>query len=60
MVYQAFVPVSLAVAVLGPLYFSWLLWDRWWLSPVFLATLAMAPMKWVPWAQMCLLWPGVI
>ena len=53
-------PVSLLAAVLVPLYYSWALWDRWWLSPIFVATLLMAPMKWVPWAEMCLVWPGLI
>ncbi|KAL4440317.1 hypothetical protein ABPG75_003318 [Micractinium tetrahymenae] len=60
LLYQAFMPVSLAVTVLLPLYYSWVLWDAWWASPIFLATLVTAPMKWVPWADKCLLWPGLI
>ena len=60
LVWQAFMPVSLAACVLAPLYYSWVLWDNWWVSPIFLATLLTAPMKWVPWAEVCLLWPGII
>ncbi len=60
LLYQAFMPVSLAITVLLPLYYSWVLWDAWWVSPIFLATLITAPMKWVPWADKCLLWPGII
>ena len=40
--------------------YSWVMWDNWWASPVFLATLATAPLKWVPWADKCWLWPGLI
>ncbi|PSC67869.1 putative magnesium transporter NIPA9 isoform A [Micractinium conductrix] len=45
LVWQAFMPVSLAACVLAPLYYSWVLWDNWWVSPIFLATLLTAPMK---------------
>lgn len=40
--------------------YSWVVWDAWWASPVFLATLATAPLKWVPWADKCWIWPGLI
>ena len=40
--------------------YSRVMWDNWWASPVFLATLATAPLKWVPWADKCWLWPGLI
>lgn len=58
--YQVFIPVSVACALAVPLYYAWALWDRWWLSPIFLGTLLMAPLKFVPWAPICLLWPGLI
>jgi hypothetical protein len=60
LVYQAFMPVSFAACVGVPLYYSWVLWDNWWVSPVFLATLLASPLKWVPWADKCLVWPGLI
>lgn len=53
-------PVSFLATVCVPFYYAWLLWDRWWLSPIFLATLATAPLKWVPWADKWLVWPGLI
>ena len=60
LVWQAFMPVSFLAAVAAPLYYAWVLWDDWYVSPVFLATLLTAPMKWVPWADKCLVWPGLI
>ena len=62
LVYQAFVPVSFACAVALPLYYSWVVWDAWWLSPVFVGSLVMAPLKFAPWGwtQFCWVWPGVL
>ena len=59
-IYQAFMPVSFLAAVALPLWYSWVLWDDWWRSPVLLATLLMSPLKWVPWADKCLVWPGLV
>ena len=59
-VYEAFMPVSFLAAVAVPLWYAWVLWDDWWRSPIFLALLLTAPLKWVPWADMCLVWPGLI
>jgi hypothetical protein len=53
-------PVAFLPAVVLPLYYAWLGWDQWWRSPVFLGLLLTAPMKWLPWAEMSLVWPGVI
>ncbi len=58
--YEVCVPVSMVAALAVPLYYAWVLWDRWWLSPVFLAVLFMAPLKFCPWADICLVWPGLI
>ncbi|KAI7837773.1 hypothetical protein COHA_008402 [Chlorella ohadii] len=58
--YQSLMPLSVAAALMVPLWYSWVMWDNWWASPVFLATLATAPLKWVPWADKCWLWPGLI
>lgn len=58
--YQALMPVSFALTVAAPLYYAWVIWDDWWRSPLFLATVLMLPLKWVPWADMCLVWPGLI
>lgn len=60
LLYHAFTPVSVALSAVLPLYFAWVAWDAWWRSPVFLATLLLAPLKWVPWAAPCWLWPGVL
>ncbi|KAI3431497.1 hypothetical protein D9Q98_004548 [Chlorella vulgaris] len=60
LVYEAFVPVTFLAAVALPLYHAWVLWDDWWRSPIFVALLVTAPMKWVPWAEMSLIWPGLI
>jgi hypothetical protein len=56
------VPVSFTLALLLPLYYSWVVWDRWWVSPVFIGMLVMAPFKFVPWgwAYFCWVWPGLI
>lgn len=60
--YQAFIPVSFFCAIVLPLYYSWVTRDRWWLSPVFLGMLAMAPLKFVPWGfpYFCWIWPGLL
>eukprot|EP00887_Chlorella_sp_A99_P002414 scaffold10.g2414.t1 len=62
LVYQAFIPVSFLLSIVAPLYFAWGVWDRWWLSPVLLASLAIAPLKWVPWGggAFCWVWPGLL
>jgi len=53
-------PVSLAVALVAPLVLAWVQQDDWWWSPIFWGTLVTAPMKWVPWAETCLVWPGLM
>lgn len=58
--YEAFVPVSLLVAVLIPLFYAGTLWETWYTSPVFLGLLLIAPVKFVPWAEFCLVWPGLL
>jgi hypothetical protein len=60
LVFEAFMPVAFVPAVLLPLWYAWVLWDDWWRSPVFLGLLLTAPMKWLPWAEMSLVWPGLI
>lgn len=59
-VYELFVPVSVLVALVLPLYYAWVGWDRWWVSPVFLGLLLITPLKFVPWAEICWVWPGLI
>ena len=55
-----FIPVSVIGALVLPLYYAWLLYDKWWLSPIFIALLVMTPLKFCPWAEICLLWPGIV
>jgi len=64
--YQMFVPLSVMCAVVLPLYYSWILYDRWWTSPVVLGMILMSP--WKGFAQLvvgggsgwCLVWPCVV
>lgn len=58
--YELFLPVSVTFALLLPLYFAWVIWDDWWRSPLFVGMAIMAPIKFVPWAEMCWIWPGII
>ncbi len=53
-------PVSFLFALAMPWYYAWVVWDRWWLSPVFLGLALMTPLKFVPWAEFCWVWPGLI
>jgi hypothetical protein len=62
--YEVFVPCSLGFAVLLPLYMSWVLYDRWYLSPMVLGMVLIARLKFAPvgvangvW---CLVWPGLV
>ena len=61
--YEVFVPCSLGFAVLLPLYISWVLYDRWYLSPVVLGMVLIARLKFAPVGVVngfwCFLWPGV-
>jgi len=60
--YEVFVPCSVGVAVLGPLYVSWVLYDRWWLSPVVLGMALVGRWKFCAVGRdvWCLVWPGVM
>ena len=58
--YEVFVPCSVGVAVLGPLYVSWVLYDRWWLSPVVLGMALVGRWKFCALRGWCLVWPGVM
>lgn len=62
LLYHALLPVSFTLSFVLPLYLSWGLWDRWWLSPLFIGTLIMAPLKFPPWATLYFswIWPGLI
>jgi hypothetical protein len=58
LIYEAFVPCSLVLAVLVPMYFNVLMFDEWfkpWKSPITLGMLLAAPLKLVPWASFTLL-----
>lgn len=48
--YEALAPVSVFWAILLPSHAAWVLYDRWYVSPVFLGMLALMPLKFVPWA----------
>ena len=65
-IYEIFVPCSVGVAVVLPLYLSWVLYDRWYLSPIVLGMLGIARWKFALrgftnggdiWSW---LWPGII
>ncbi len=58
--YEMFIPVSVVGALVLPLYYAWVLYDNWWLSPIFIALLVMTPLKFCPLSEICLLWPGII
>ena len=62
--YQVFVPCSLSFAVLAPLYLSWILYDRWYLSPVLLGMALIARWKFAPIGltsnAWCLIWPTLV
>ena len=60
LVYQAFIPLSLSFAVLLPLYFSWVLYDAWWASPIMLGMIIIAPWKFLVRASWHYIWPGLI
>lgn len=45
LLYETFVPLSVTCAVLLPLYFSWILYDRWWTSPILLGMILISPWK---------------
>lgn len=59
LLYQAFVPLSISAAVLGPLYLSWVLYDRWWTSPIVLGMVLISRWKFLVPASWCWIWPGV-
>jgi hypothetical protein len=60
--FHAFTPVSALFNGALPLYAAWALWERWYLSPVFVASLIMWPLKFAPWglAYFSWVWPGVV
>ena len=60
LVYQAFIPLSLSFAVCLPLYFSWVLYDAWWASPIMLGMIIIAPWKFLVRASWNYIWPGLI
>lgn len=45
LLYQTFVPLSVSCAILAPLYCSWILYDRWWTSPILLGMILISPWK---------------
>ena len=45
LIYEVFIPCSVGCAVVMPLYLSWVLYDRWYLSPVVLGMLLVARWK---------------
>ncbi len=62
--YEVFVPCSLGFSVLLPLYISWVLYDRWYVSPVVLGMVLIGRWKFAPvgvangaWS---LVWPGFV
>lgn len=62
LIFQAFTPVSFLCCFILPWYYSWAVWDTWWLSPVFVGTILMAPLKFAPWgwAYFWWVWPGLV
>ena len=58
-VYQAFIPLSISAAVLLPLYLSWVLYDRWWASPIILGMVLISRWKFLVPASWCWIWPGL-
>ena len=62
LLYLVLTPVSFLFSVALPLYYSWVMYDRWWASPVMAGLLVMAPWKFPPWALgvACWVWPGVL
>lgn len=60
--FHAFTPVSFLFNGAAPLYLAWVLWDRWYLSPIFVASLIMWPLKFAPWGLIYFswVWPGVV
>lgn len=62
LVYHTLLPVSFSFSLILPLYLAWGSWDRWWLSPMFIGTLLMAPLKFPPWGMIYFswIWPGLI
>ena len=62
LVYLAFTPLTFILSLVLPLYYSWIMYDHWWASPVLAGLLVMAPLKFVPWGfgVACWVWPGLI
>jgi hypothetical protein len=69
LLYEVFIPCSVGCAVVLPLYFSWILYDRWYFSPVILGMLLIA--RWKSFHEIvaiaqsmqgswCWIWPGVM
>ncbi len=64
LLYQGMLPVSFLLCGVIPFYFAWIMWDRWWASPVGLALLLTWPMKFPPWVfwstHFAWVWPGLV
>lgn len=59
LLYQTFVPLSISCAIVLPLYCSWVLYDRWWTSPILLGMIFISPWKFLVPGTWSFIWPTI-